>query len=469
MHNQQQRTGQQPLWFSGFILLLLLFPITFGGNRPWASDLFALLTGLCMMSMLWVQHHAPSSSTSDSAPRWRLLYALTGFCAVTIWSFLQTQSWMPSDWHHPMWSLASQQLGPMKSSIALNPSLYAESLLRFVSYAACFLLSFFACRSEKTAKVFVKWVAYAAAGYAFYGLLVQSTGSNTILWFDKWAYQGFLTSTFVNKNSYAAYAGLGLLCCLAQLYMHIQKVKIKDKILAKRTKALALFSSLTLKDMAAFIPTIFVLAALALTGSRGGVLSSVVGIGVAVLSFAIYKRIKPKNWLWLATALGGFFILFVSLGGEALLHRLDDTKVNDDASLRLTAYELSTTAIADNPWLGHGLGNFEEAFRIYRDDRLTLWYHHAHNDYLEMMIDLGVPMALLLFSVIGILVSCCVTGFMTRKKAGIYPAIATGATALIATHALMDFSMHIPAIAATYAALLGMGVAQSWSSRSSKS
>lgn len=465
MHKQQRESKNQPIWFLSFILLLLLVPLPFGSNRPWSSDLFALLVGGCLVSLLWFQHSAPQLILTGKPPRSRILFSLIGFSLVAIWSFLQTLPWMPTAWHHPIWGMAAEQLGPIKGSIALNTSLFPEALIRLLSYAGCFLLAFFACRQSVAAARLVRWLAYAAGGYALYGLIMQSTGLNMILWYDKWAYEGFLTSTFVNKNSYAVYAGLGLLCCLGQLYMHMRKVKIRNRMLAKRSKALAFFSALTLKDMAAFIPTIFVLGALALTGSRAGVFSTLIGAGTFILAFAVHKRLKAKQWVWLAGSLGALFILFVSLGGSALISRLDETKVGDDASLRIAAYELSATAISDNPWLGYGLGNFEEAFRIYRDDSLTLWYHHAHNDYLEMMIDLGVPFAFLLFATIGALVSCCASGLRVRKKNGLYPAIALGASALIATHAFVDFSMHIPAIAATYAALLGLGVAQSWSSK----
>lgn len=455
----------RPSWFSGFILLLLLIPLPFGGNRPWASDLFGVLTALTLIWMLWTKHFEPQKSLTGKPPRKRIFFAVTALSFALLWSFLQTVSWTPISWHHPLWQMTAEHLDGVQNSIALDTSLYPEALVRLLSYVSCFTLAFFACRDRQRAKSLVKWLAYGAGGYAFYGLLIHSTGLDMILWYEKWAYHGFLTSTFVNKNSYAAYAGLGLICCLAQLYMTLRRVKIKDRRLADKSKILAFFTSLSGKDFAAFLPTIFVMGALALTGSRAGVFSSLVGVGTFILAFAVYKRMRAKSWLKLGGVLAAVFMLFVALGGDALLHRMGEAKVQDDAALRLTAYELSVTAIADNPWLGYGLDNFEEAFRIYRDDRLPLWYHRAHNDYLEMMIDLGVPAALLLFSAIGMLVWCCVSGVMVRRKGGIYPSIALGATALIATHAFVDFSMHIPAISATYGALLGLGVAQSWSSR----
>ena len=160
------------------------------------------------------------------------------------------------------------------------------------------------------------------------------------------------------------------------------------------------------------------------------------------------------------------FLLFVMIGGHTLVSRFNVENVGQDTAIRMAAYSLTLDAISDNPWFGFGLGTFDTAFRIYRDSSLPVWFHHAHNDYLEMMMDLGIPAALILFAVIGVLISVCVKGVWKRKRDSVYPAVGVAASVLIAVHSLFDFSMHIPAIAALYVALLGLGVGQSWSSRS---
>jgi len=52
-----------------------------------------------------------------------------------------------------------------------------------------------------------------------------------------------------------------------------------------------------------------------------------------------------------------------------------------------------------------------------------------------------------------------------RPRAGLAAGLCgLAATALVACHALVDFSLQIPAVAAWFATLLGLGYAQSWSS-----
>jgi hypothetical protein len=54
-----------------------------------------------------------------------------------------------------------------------------------------------------------------------------------------------------------------------------------------------------------------------------------------------------------------------------------------------------------------------------------------------------------------------VRGVLVRRKNHVFPLFAASATVLVAFHSLVDFSLQIPAVALTYAVVLGMGVAQS--------
>jgi hypothetical protein len=54
---------------------------------------------------------------------------------------------------------------------------------------------------------------------------------------------------------------------------------------------------------------------------------------------------------------------------------------------------------------------------------------------------------------------------MTRQENETIPCVAAGVAFLVGIHSLADFSLQIQAIAVTFMALLGAGVAQSKSSR----
>ena len=89
----------------------------------------------------------------------------------------------------------------------------------------------------------------------------------------------------------------------------------------------------------------------------------------------------------------------------------------------------------------------------------------AHNTYLEVFQGLGLLFGSMLVASIGLLVLRCVKGAMTRRENEMIPCVAVGIAFLVGAHSLVDFSLQIQAVAVTFMALLGAGVAQSESSR----
>ncbi|MCK5872974.1 MAG: O-antigen ligase family protein, partial [Methylococcales bacterium] len=128
---------------------------------------------------------------------------------------------------------------------------------------------------------------------------------------------------------------------------------------------------------------------------------------------------------------------------------------------RLNVYKILGNAISENYWLGTGYGGFEKSFRLYRDKTVKGHYTAAHNSYLENIFELGILQAFALFSAIFFIAIRCLQGIWKRQRNWIFPAIGFSATVLVGTHALVDFSLQIPAIAYTYALLMGAAFAQS--------
>jgi O-antigen ligase len=89
----------------------------------------------------------------------------------------------------------------------------------------------------------------------------------------------------------------------------------------------------------------------------------------------------------------------------------------------------------------------------------------AHDTYLEVLQGLGLLFGSMLVAAVVMLVLRCVKGAMTREMNELIPCVAASAAVLLGFHSLVDFSLQIQAIAITFMALLGAGVAQSVSSR----
>ena len=112
--------------------------------------------------------------------------------------------------------------------------------------------------------------------------------------------------------------------------------------------------------------------------------------------------------------------------------------------------------------LGTGYGTYADTFSAYNHAGTgTYFLDKAHNTYLQLVMELGWPAAAALYSGLGLLVLRCVQGRALQGRSGVYPAVLASCSVLVAVHSLVDFSLEIPANAATYALLLGLGCAQS--------
>jgi O-antigen ligase len=160
-----------------------------------------------------------------------------------------------------------------------------------------------------------------------------------------------------------------------------------------------------------------------------------------------------------ATVLGCLTVWgLVSATGASMVERLEYGR----DGLRLLIYQDTLAMIADRPLLGHGYGSYGTSFLRYRERAAgPLVVDKAHNTYLEHAAELGIPATVLLYLAPLLLVLFCLRGAFVRRKEKIYPLLAVSATVLVAVHSLMDFSLQIPAVAVTYAMILGMGTAQS--------
>ena len=104
---------------------------------------------------------------------------------------------------------------------------------------------------------------------------------------------------------------------------------------------------------------------------------------------------------------------------------------------------------------------------MFRDHSLDIWdkWQMAHNTYLEVLQGLGLVFGAMLVASVSLLVLRCIKGAAVRRMDETPPCVAASAAVLLGAHSLVDFSLQIQAIAITFMALLGAGVAQSESSR----
>lgn len=446
--------------FNFFLYAILLAPIPFGANRAWAWSLYAILLALfgltiCISVFL--------GRTDIRISIKNITYPFYLVCIPVAWGLFQLSNFAPDSWTHPFWQLAGEQLPEaIEARISLAPQETGTALVKLVSYLLVFFISLQFNRDSQHAELTFKSLAYAGLIYAVYGLVIYLGHYDTVLWFDKWVYRESVTSTFINRNSYATYAGLTLLAGFPLLFEKFQsgfQYGVKNHYGRQY-----FFENTLVRGWPPLLLIITITTALFLSLSRGGCLSTALAVFTLFVILLASRKIKNNSALTLLLMVIGLAFWGVMMqSGDQLIERLNN--ISSENQDRWLVYDILSKANADNRWLGVGYGSFEKSFRLYRDETISGYYDKAHSTYLENIFELGLFQASALFAAIFLTALICLRGVWVRRKHWIYPAVGFSASVLVGAHALVDFSLQIPAVAFTYALIMGAAVGQAFPTR----
>ena len=342
---------------------------------------------------------------------------------------------------------------PIAASISVNRDMTVLALVRLITAASAFWVAVQLCRNGARAQFLIQSIAVIACVYSVYGLVVFAAETGRLPWLEMpSSSSGSLSSTFINHNSFATYAGLGLVA-IAGLTFQLYRHEVNGMAGWRRLQ-LASLIEITGKSGAAPLAGGFViLAALLLTGSRGGVIAA--GLGLCVLALLTHGQGTARTKVQC-----GWIVFSLVLADGLAVRGIYDSD-------RVSVYLLTLRSVLDAPWLGHGYGTFADVFPLYRDRSISVQgiWEQAHNTYLEVLQGLGLVFGSMLVASVLALVLRCISGSITRRHGMTVPRVAASAAFLVGVHALVDFSLQIQAVALTFMAILGAGVAQSESSR----
>jgi len=182
--------------------------------------------------------------------------------------------------------------------------------------------------------------------------------------------------------------------------------------------------------------------------------------------FILNRGADRKLVLISAAAVLCLLVVLVWISGDTLTGRYEDLiDAGNPDTIRVALWAAARRMITNAPFLGLGLGTFQDAYPMYATQTFPFIMDKAHSDYLEFAAGLGLPAALCWWSAILWLAVQMGLGIFRRRRGRIYPLVGLGATILVAVHSAVDFSLQVPAVAVTYAALLGVGLAQSYSTQ----
>jgi len=183
-------------------------------------------------------------------------------------------------------------------------------------------------------------------------------------------------------------------------------------ILYKVPFVLYLFYKGTNVKILSFTLLLFAYFTIYILGARSAILAS----GAIIIVTLFYSFIKTKKLelnliLFLVPILIAFSINYFSnrlSEGTSIVDRvstLTDFQSDQSASDRLSYYKLSLEYFKENPILGMGLGNWKIESIPYVIDRSNVYIfpYHAHNDFLEVLSELGI-IGIILYSSIFLII-----------------------------------------------------------------
>lgn len=456
-HALERLTVSGAFWF--FLGIVVLAPLPYGSAHLWSYSLLSILTGAALL--IWTIAAALRPSVyAVHASRYGVQAVMLSL--VLLWLFLQGSALMPVSLHHPLWADVQSVLKDkdIHGAISLNPDGTPDILARIGTYAVIFWLAMQFGRSSARAQQIFWAIAITGLLYAVYGISAYVSGSNMILFSEKWAYQLSLTSTFVNRNHYAVFAGMGLITSFGLTVRYLKKDASGAFDSSRR-----FLNSMENLSLSVFVLTGICMAtasALVLTKSRGGVMFTAVGLVVLIMLLQAGGTLRKRTSLALVGAMTALGIVILAMSGGGLADRIAGQLFKSDRHL---VHSIAVDAISASPLMGHGAGSFPALFHMYRGadfPPIAPTYASAHSVYLEFAAEAGLIAAALYFGMLLLIVIRCFAGTLQRRRNQLYPAVGAATAVLVGCHSYFDFGPQIPGVSVTFAAILGVAFAQSW-------
>jgi len=439
-----------------FALLVMLAPLPFGLVHGLGQALYA-----CLVLTLVAGHSLARLPAGPVVPVGTVAPEAVALGLLGLVLGLQLLPLAPAAWVHPLWPESAAALGLTgRGTIYPAPGAAIESMLRLLTYVGVFWLALQWGRDRVGARRLLGAVVVAGTGYALYGLIDSFGDFGRVLWVEKSvAGSDALSSTLINRNSYATLAGFALLCAVGLYLAGLNQALAGGR--SGRDRVVHILHQAFGHGAPLLACILVLLTALFLTKSRAGVSSTLFALLFLLIALGLLRKIDGLMARILALMLPLALTATFLLSGEGWQLRLAATDL--DREHRLVVYDQTWRAIQTSPWVGHGPGSYAQLFPMYAD-RQSNRYPKAHNDWLETLFDLGIPASLLWFSLLAGLAARSLAGIFRRRRDRVYPAVAASTCLLAGLHALADFSLQIPAVAITFALLLGVGISQSQSS-----
>ncbi len=415
--------------------IIMVSALLFGAVEIWSST--AVLALVYTLGLIWILKREYAAYRT---PVHTKLLIVAGF-AFTLYVLLQTipfplvvlkylspGSYRLREFYTP------GPAGP--GAISLVPYRSLLEALKVVAFLTVFSVAAIYFISRDRLKDFV--VALSLFGFclAVFAIVQKASWNGRLYWVRELTMGGKPFGPFVNRNHFAGFIGMIIPLTLGHaITKHSREKKILYGFLAV-IMSVALFFSL----------------------SRGGIVSFV--SGMALFGFLLFASRYQQKKVWI---IGVFIIAVLTylawLGMDPIMQRFTQADITKEQ--RLIVWSTTLTAAKDFWLTGSGLGTFLHIFPLYAPASVQGGiYDHAHNDYLEFLLEAGLGGSMLLVCFIALLLWYAFRSTF-EGRSGIMLMAALSSAMSMAVHSIFDFNLHILSNLLLFGTVLGMVAALS--------
>lgn len=284
-------------------------------------------------------------------------------------------------------------------------------------------------------------------------------------------------ASFINRNNAGGYLNLCLAAAVGLMIWVIgrrngsaetkrtndlnshQRSTLQRRVSAAWYGALEFVANLNAKKLAALTLAACIAAGVVSSLSRGAWVAAAGASGVTIITAAAFSRSRVRLGLLAVALVATLGIVAVAGRSDAVRDRLG-TMLNYKQQLsndRLGHWQDGLRAASHFWTTGSGLGTYRYVYRMYEDGFDDSWFYHAENQYLEALVEAGIPgLTLMLAMIVLVSVSACRLlrdrSDSTNFAFGLAGVFAVSSQAI---HAFFDFGLYLPSNMLLMAVLCG--------------
>ncbi|MGR5299784.1 O-antigen ligase family protein [Vibrio alfacsensis] len=377
--------------FYSLLALIIWLPIPLGSNRDWAWAIAEMWIALQSLTLL-IAYRGNLPFTHIK----RYTCLLFGLGLFQVWVLLQT---LPLPWEIlKLFSSQSaeiyQLVGAPKGFISLDSRMTLTSLFKGMAYTLFVLNAIFLINSSPRIKQVVLMIVISGTLQAFYAallVLLNITESPVFGLVEK----GIATGSFVYKNHLANYLMMALCMGLGLIVTQLHTSPSHSRFMFIKR----LLESILSRKMYIRLCLMIMVIALVMTRSRMGNTAFFTATAIGGIIALIFYKNKPRALTVLIGSVIAIDTIIVGalFGLEKVKQRLVETSLAIESRDQVVVWSLDI--IRDFPFTGTGMASFYTVFPMYSRADIG-FYDHAHNDYIQFMVEAGIPATLLLAFVV---------------------------------------------------------------------